>query len=473
MDTRLFGNGIDGRTGGYLTREATPRELADVALAQPADPAMAEIAQRQTHAEAHFGLQRGLNPNDLSDSGWGVIFSHDADPAMREALSPLLELRHEQASARQDRYREFAGAKGFTPMLEKDQFLSANNAAPGRVNPDKVPYYLLIVGDPATIPYEFQYLLDVAYAVGRICFDSPDEYACYARSVVEAERGARTRPRQAAFFGVRNPDDDATALSAEYLVAPLAEKLAERAGADWIFSTAMGEDARKVRLATLMGGEATPALLFTASHGVGFPCGDPLQARHQGALLCGDWPGPVQHAGPLSPDHYFSRDDLETADVAGLISFHFACYGAGTPQYDEFSRRPDMPPKLIAPAPMLAPLAKRLLAHEKGGALAFVGHVERAWAYSFVWPGAEAAQRESFEDALGALLDGCTVGFAMEAFNERYAELATMLASEIGKIRVGRKRDDLRLAQMWTAHNDARNYAIVGDPAVRLAVASQ
>lgn len=470
-DLLLHANGIDGATGGYLASTVSPAEIARLALGQRDDPALDDLRLRRQRAEPHLGVRRGLDANDLADAGWGVIFAQDADPAIREALAPLLDLRRAQATAKRPRYREYAGIQGYTPGLRKDVFLAANNSAPGLANPDRVPYYLLLVGDPAGIPYEFQYQLDVQYAVGRVAFETLEQYASYAASVVAAESGRIARPRSAVFFGTKNADDEATALSAEHLVAPLVAAFAARSADGWDVRAVVGADADKPRLAALAGGAETPALLFTASHGVGFPAGDPRQSRHQGALLCQEWPGPIGHVGELPETYYYSGDDARaSASPAGLVSFHFACYGAGTPQFDEFSRRLDVPPREIAPRPLIAPLAQQLLGHPGGGALAFVGHVERAWAYAFVWPGAEDAQLAVFEDTLASLFDGCTVGYAMEVFNERYAELATDLTAELGAIRNGRRRDDFALARMWTAHNDARNYVIVGDPAVRLAV---
>jgi len=460
-------NGIDGATGAYALPPMTGDELSAFITGAGKPENLAELRFRHQRAsQAHLGVKEGVDPKELGQAGWGVIFAHGADPAIQEALTPLLDLRRSQAG---EHFYCYEGADAYRPGESKSKFLARHGVGPGPADPAKAPYYLLIVGDPETIPYRFQSQLDVQYAVGRIHFETPEEYANYARSVVRAETGESARARQAAFFGVANPDDPATQMSATQLVRPLHDFI-QQDQPDWTLSAHLGDGTAKAQLARLLGGAETPAFLFTASHGMAFPMDDPRQGPHQGALLCQDWPGPQGWQGAIPQGFYFAGDDLAgDADLSGMITFFFACYGAGTPRLDEFAKQAFKDRQAIAPQPFLAQLPTQMLNRPKGGALAVVGHVERVWSYSFNWPGA-GAQTTVFESAIKRLLEGHPVGSAFEFFDERYAELATVLSDELEEIDFGRQYDPYELAGLWTANNDARGYAIIGDPAVRLPV---
>jgi len=474
--SELVFNGIDGSSGGYLLPPLTPAIISAVVRGESQDPALlGELKRRHELATAggHFGLIGGIDATDLSETGWGVIFPHNASPALQEALSELIAWRREQATSRDERlFRVFAGPDGYRPGETKFDFLTRHGLGPGPVDPAKIPYYLLIVGDPEEIPFRFQSQLDVQYAVGRLHFEDLEDYAYYARSVVQVERERSALPRKATFFGVQNPDDRATELSAQELIHPLAATFSADES-DWEVETVVGEQATKAALTERLGGQATPGLIFTASHGMGFPYGDPRQFPHQGSLLCQDWPGPVAWRQSIPEDFYFSAHDLgREARLLGLIAFHFACYGAGTPRLDEFAQQAFKVRSEIAPRSFLAGLPERMLSHPNGGALAVVGHVERAWGYSFSW-GRAGRQLGVFESALKQIFHGYPVGAALEFFNERYAEISTDLSVLLEDISYGKEADDLELAGLWTANNDARNYMILGDPAVRLAVAEK
>jgi hypothetical protein len=453
-------NGINAETGEYLFPPVSTREMFASFQKAPKDRERALIP--------------GIDPKDLGEAGWGVVFHVKENPAVVEALRPLLEHRKAQASRRHERlYREFTGAAGYC-CESKEDFLAEHEAAMGPVNPNRMPYYLLLVGGPERIPYQFQHQLDVQYAVGRVCFDTPEEYARYAQSVIDAETGGVTRDRRVALFAARNPDDEAMTMSADLMMKPLAERLGKpedwQVSAPWEVRSVVAEEATKERLGHFLGGADTPALLFTASHGMGFPSGSRLQRDHQGSLLCQDWPGPKAWNKPVPPDFYFSGGDVASdAQVHGLVAFHFACNGLGTPAVEDFAFGNGTPPKVLAPKPFVARLPQRLLAHPRGGALAVIGHVERAWAYSFLAKG-DYAQTEAFESALRLLMEGFPVGFAMEYFNQRYAELSAELTLALQKLNYGEPVDQQEIAALWTANNDARNYAVLGDPAVRVAV---
>ena len=467
-DDLLYFNGIDGETGEPLLPPMPIETVAELAQGKPVDEEqMAELRNRQRMLqgpEADFGVMAGIDSDDLSEAGWGVVFAATDQAnilAIKEALSPLLNLRRRQAGDRF--YDETHPKKGlkflYQPGETKNAWLARNGSSPGVVDPRKVPYYLLIVGDPQTIPYRFQHQLDVAHAVGRIHFETLEEYNNYARSVVAAEEGngtTLTLPRNAAFFGVRNRGDRATSLSTEHLVSPIAETFAKDYP-DWEVNTWLAEEATKSQLSELLGGDKTPAFLFTASHGMGFKRIDhPQLLPHQGALICSDWRG----RGPVRETDYFSADDLGSdANLLGMIAFHFACYGAGTPQHDNFAIKKEsaglqtLERIQIAPHPFIARLPQRLLGHPRGGALAMIGHVDRAWGYSFMWQGA-GRQLATFESSLTRIFDGSRLGYALEDFGDKYADISTELSSRIEDLKFNVAVPPAEIAGLWTANND-------------------
>ncbi|WP_298490219.1 hypothetical protein [uncultured Chloroflexus sp.] len=307
------------------------------------------------------------------------------------------------------------------------------------------------------------------YAVGRIHFDTLEEYAAYARSVVQAERDGVALPRRMVFAGVQYPDDMATSRSLHGLVQPLVAELANHPlCGDWLFELIAGAEATKDRLLHLLYAEP-PTLLFTASYGVEFEAVDPRQLPHQGAILCADWPGPQAWRNRAIPlQFYLAGDDIASdASLHGAFVFQFACFGAGCPRDDDFPHLRGVR-SAMAPHAFVASLPRRLLGLPRGGALAFIGHVERAWPFSFS-DARGGKQIETFSSALRRLLVAETpIGYALEFFNDRYAELATVLTEEVENARWGQASNPVELATRWTEHNDARSYIIVGDPAARL-----
>src|SRR5260370_25802100 len=271
----LVFNGIDGSTGGYLHAPTSLSALAEaIRGVQFQGDAVKDL---QYHIkQPHFGVAYGVDAEDLSQSGWALRAGEEAPGEVLTALAPLRRLRSEQAG---DRYREFIRGDGYLRHEDKRAFLARcgmGSALPA--NPEKVPYYVLLVGGPESIPFSFQYQLDVQYAVGRIPFATVEEYRRYASAVAAAD--AVDAPQTMRLFGPRNPADRATQLSASKLVAPLEKSLRQHEHA-WDIAAIPPEQSHKRALAGILSSGAA-ALLFTAGHGVGFPRGHPRHRHGRG-----------------------------------------------------------------------------------------------------------------------------------------------------------------------------------------------
>jgi NB-ARC domain/CHAT domain len=418
-----------------------------------------EFLDQCQQARGRAEREQGTN---LEETGWGVIFVAGTDGRVRTALRELCEYRRDMAKKM---YRELQYQPGETTA----QFLARHGAPSGQPDPEKLPYYLLLVGDPQCIPYELQYGLDVQYAVGRLYFETAEEYASYARSVIAAETGRVALSRQLAVFAPQNPDDLTSEVVQKTLVDPLLERLA-RVQPQWNIRPVLRDEALKDQLVRVLGGPDTPALLFTATHGLKLSSDDTQQLRHQGALVCQDWPGPLAWTEPIPKNHYFAGDDVgQDARLLGLIAFIWGEYSAGTPQVDDFAfHAGSKAPEQIAPRAFVARLPQRLLGHPAGGALAVIGHVDRTKPIQI----AESASNTV--GVLKRLMTGYTVGAAMDSIKKRHLQLAVWLGETMRPLVFAdpaRDRElDQQLRAMLTATIDARNYVVLGDPATHLPI---
>ena len=464
-DELFYANGIDATTGEYLLPAMTVARVATIAEADSPDAERVGALKKVSDALSsdHLGLPFDVDPLDLSQAGWGIVYAADEAPDVKDALAPLLARR-----------AELVTDPGRLKVLEyrsddtRQKWLARHGVAAGSIDPTKVPFYLLIVGGVSKIPFAFCRELAVEYAVGLLSFDTPAAYAAYATTVAAIERQeVKPRSRQVSFFAPRHAFDPATQLSADKLVKPLSEgALSGRVRCR--FESVWGPAATHQALTEVLArqGADAPALLFTASHGMGFPLGHDSQRAHQGALLCQDWAG--LKAGPIDRTQYFSAADVpDSANVAGMFAFLFACFGGGTPERDRFAHAPGTEPPRLAAHAFASALPQRLLAHPGGGALGCIAHVDRAWSHSITERRA-GPQLIPFENALGNILAGKPIGLALKDFNERFAALSVSLSGMLEQIEDGRTIPPEQLATAWVQRNDAEGYALFGDPAARL-----
>lgn len=414
-------------------------------------------------------LRRVELGTNLDETGWGVIFHQDASSELKTALKELLDLRQAQAGAKRPVFfRVFDGPNGYRPGETAEQFLRRNGAISGQSNPEKVPYYLLIVGDPAAIPFDFQYGLDQRYAVGRIYFESLVEYQSYARSVSVCEGGTVRLPNRAVLFAPRFPGDKNSQHIADKFARPLASQL-RKTLPNWHLET-VTQEANKERLGSLLGGKDTPTLLLTVGLGAGAPY-EPERLEDTGSVVCMDWSGPAGGTGKLTRSHYFSAEDvdLQAGRLLGQIAFLSNAYSAGIPARSDFDFSAPLSRSRLRP--FLARLPQRLLGHPSGGALAVIAHIDRLWMRTYQQEDQDTSDIDLYLDLMSRLMGGYSVGAAVELLNQRYVRIAALLQERLqGVFFYQHKPDTDMLEAMMSRSLEARNFILLGDPAVRLPV---
>jgi hypothetical protein len=465
----LYFNGIDPETGTYAIR---PVSIDDLAKRVRARPGLETITDLHGDTPRAFAIPFDTDMTYLAQAGWAVIFPEGTPQEVRDALAPLLEHRRKQAG---DLLKVLDYHKG----EQVRDWYRRHHVSPGNFEATAVPYYLLLVGPPTAIPFDFQYLIGIEYAVGRLSFDKADEYKQYAASIIAYETaGALRNGKKIVYWGTRHLGDPATNLSASFLLEPLANGVPEAKGSlkdpihakvGYARTLYSGDEAVREALLGTLRADKPPSVLFTASHGMAVKSGKPNQITDNGGLLCQDWPG----FGSVKREHILAAADVpDDANVSGLVAFFFACFGGGTPDIDQFlmdlGQAGTAPP--LAPQPFVAALPRRLLAHPKGSALAVIGHVDRAWSYSIQPAKMTEAQIGPFRNGLGFILDGSPVGHAVtQQFGGKYTALSTALLTAVSPTTPPSMRpSDRDLVTYWLERNDAQNYVVLGDPAVRI-----
>ena len=387
-----------------------------------------------------------LDTLELSRAGWGVVYGDDALPGIEGALEPLLLLRRQQAGRL---YREFRGTDGHRPEERSQDWLRRHGAKRGRTEPERVPYYLLLVGNATQIPFSFQLDLASHYAVGRLDFPDLADYAEYARRQVRYEtRWEPSLPKSALVFAPVH--DIPTRKFFEAVVEPMISEgspeslTARRLG--FQLRTHVREDATKAALQRTFRDDPA-ALIFLGGHGAGLPTGHPEQRMQQGALVCQDFsPGPV----PWPKEGVLAATDLDTGDLKGAIVLAAVEHFAG------FLPDPLSPEKANTADSFVAALPSEML---KRGAQAVIGKAGTM----YLSTKSEDQKPLYFQEILHRLMLGRRAGEALGLLSQLAAELAVLLLESQESA-----PEAVHIKQLEFA--DARYWLLLGDPAARLRV---
>jgi hypothetical protein len=188
--------------------------------------------------------------------------------------------------------------------------------------------------------------------------------------------------------------------------------------------------------------------------------------------------------------------------LPGGLWLYFACFGAGTPHTSAYHHwlemlaqqgMPDLGPVnetlrgLDAAGGFVSGLAKAALANPDGP-LAVLSHIDLAWSYSYEElrvGGAEDSRRVSgsnralnFFQLMSKLVAGTRAGAAKLALKLRLGAVSAELnahydrCKRAGDAEGGSPQDLLMLGNLWMLHQDLLGFTLLGDPAVRLPLAS-
>ncbi|QRN96791.1 hypothetical protein JRI60_48755 [Archangium violaceum] len=422
------------------------------------------------------------DPNDLPAQRWGLVVPEGREGDRLLALvEPLRRLRQaSQGGAPVELYRVPSVMDGaFAAEWKKEVFRDETMSERNR------PRYLLLLGDLHQVPLELQQALTTDAFVGRLAFASDAGYEAYVEKVLRWEGEAAREASARMLFYTSRDRTPATEMGHDMLIAPSVAACRERQQLDDFPAADIlelgGEGAVSIEELLSHAERPGPGVLFTLSHGRGRPSGGwgkpEERLAHQGELLLPD--------GRFLPAEALASRPF----LPGGVWFSFACFSAGTPSRSSYThwlrQLPTSDPNARrglealpqqGERPFIAALPQAALANPNGP-LAVMGHVDLAWSCGFNDRGRRTTSR--FIELLRALAQGSRAGVALSTLlqflNEASSELATLYNQEQMDLMDGRPSSvtPADKARLWMQRQDLANYILLGDPAVRLSLASR
>lgn len=436
-------------------------------------------------AKPEYLKNAGGDKNSLEDQGWAVIIPEgDEGKRLLDLVDPLIQKRKEEL-----------GSWGPLRIYEAPAKCSGEEAiawrkrvfATGQTTDDEIPLYQLILGNLDQVALSIQQVQSSDGYVGRLAFDKEDDYRAYVEKLLRDEDAdPPTQAGRSLFFTVHD-GTRATRSGYDSLVTPgmqlaqrkvMERKLPARQLLDLGDKTIPTRDELLAQVS-----ESDPTVLFTLSHGAGAPGSGwksaERQRREQGAMSFG------------SDGLLYGSDIADKTFLPGGVWFMLACYGAGTPDRSAYKHWLEALSQLgqyrdsaatvlkglvvEGGRPFVAALPQAALSNPNGP-LAFVGHVDLAWTYSFREFDAESAVNRpgKFVQLVNYALAGNRCGMMMEpiarAVDATNEELTMLYDGEAQRGSIDPNKQAKR-AHRWMLRNDLGAYILLGDPAARLRVA--
>jgi len=466
-------------------------------LDRAADPGTAAVEARPApRREERFLSDITANTNDLVRQGWAVVAPAGAEGERLEALvQELVRARAEdqQADVLSIRVPPGMDAAAATAW-KKDVYPTLYGEDEARR-----PRYLLILGDLDGVSLDTQQVLAQDGLPGRLACASDAGYGAYADKVLAWQRTPSEHDRARAMFYTVQDGSNATTAGHTKLMQPCHDRCARTARDKARAFPASAVEAHGAPTPDpdellALAAVRHPSVLLSMSHGLGPPRRrpwSPAEARmHQGAMSFGA-------EGALA-----AQDVASAPFLPGGLWIYFACFGAGTPRTSAYHHWLDMLAHhgmadlgpvsatlrgLDEGGGFVSGLAKAALANPKGP-LAVLGHIDLVWSYSYeeLRVGHDGdAQRITgsnrslnFFHLMTKLVAGERAGAASLALRLPLDAVSAELTAHYnrckraGTVEGATPADALALGNLWMLHQDLLGYALLGDPAVRLPLAS-